>query len=119
MTTHWGFVLMPQPDAGRRKTVKTEPSPDSAVDFEKAAVAVDDVLDDREAEPGAAHLARARGVDPVKALGQPRQVLARDAVAAVAHRDRDKGARTPLGICRSARRGLGADGDLAFRRGRI
>ena len=46
---------------------------------------VEDVLDDRQAEPGAAHLARAGGVDPVKSLGQPWQVLARYALALIAH----------------------------------
>ena len=36
-------------------------------------MAVDDVLDDREAKAGAAHLARAGGVDSVEALGEARQ----------------------------------------------
>ena len=38
-----------------------------------------DVLDDREAEAGAAEVAAARLVDAVEALEEPRQVLARDA----------------------------------------
>src|SRR5262245_7110097 len=59
-----------------------------AVDGERAAVAVDDVLDDREPEPGAAECARAPGVDAVEALGEARQVLARDALALVGDRDR-------------------------------
>src|SRR5665213_990186 len=54
-----------------------------ALDLEQAAMMADDVLDDGEAEPGAAELARARGVDAVKALGEAGNVLARDAAAVV------------------------------------
>src|SRR5262249_41532936 len=52
---------------------------DRAVDVERAAMAVDDVLDDCKAEAGAAEFARTRGVDAIEPLGQARQVLARDA----------------------------------------
>src|SRR5260370_39027554 len=55
-----------------------------AVDVERAAVVANDMLDDGEAEPRAAQLARARGVDPVEALGQPRQMIAGDAFAVIA-----------------------------------
>ncbi len=48
----------------------------------------DDVLDDGQTEPGAAQRARARRVDAVEALGQPRQMLARDALPVVPDRDR-------------------------------
>ena len=65
-------------------TVKIEPIADRAGDLEPAAMAVEDVLDDREAEPGAAQFARAGGVDAVEALGQARQVLAGNALALVA-----------------------------------
>src|SRR5258708_11588414 len=58
-----------------------------ALDVEAAAVAVDDVLDDGEAQPGAAQLARAGGVDAVEALGESRQVACRTAVALVADGD--------------------------------
>src|SRR5690242_11906163 len=58
-----------------------------ALDVERTAMVADDMLDDGEAEPGAAQLARAGGIDAVEALGQPRQVLARDALAVVAHGD--------------------------------
>ena len=75
--------------------MKIEPWPELALDVEPAAMAVDDVLDDGEAEPGAAQLARAGGIDAVEALGQARQMLARDAVAVVAHRDGDAAARSP------------------------
>src|ERR1700730_18039126 len=61
---------------------------EGAVDIEKSAVAVEDVLDDREPEPGPAHFARARGVDAVEPLGQSRQVLAGDALALIPHGDR-------------------------------
>jgi len=62
-----------------------------ALHVEGAAVVADDVLDDGESEPRAAEIARARRVDPVEALGQARQLLARDPLAAVAHGDRDGG----------------------------
>src|SRR5258708_37402109 len=58
-----------------------------ALDVEAAAVAVDHVLDDGEAEAGAAQLARARGVDAVEALGEPRQMVGGNAVALVADGD--------------------------------
>ena len=54
-----------------------------AVDVELAAVTLHDVLDDRQPEPGAAGLARAAAVDAIEALGQPRQMDARDPWAAV------------------------------------
>jgi len=56
-----------------------------AFDIKKATMAIEDVLDDCEPEPGPAHFARTRGVDPVEALGQPRQVFACDTFPAVAH----------------------------------
>ena len=60
-----------------------------------AAVGLDDVLDDRQAEAGAAELARARLVDAVEALGQARQVLGRHADAGVARpRSRRSSARS-------------------------
>src|SRR5688572_31962102 len=52
------------------------------LDLQAAAVAVDHVLDDGEAEAGAAEIARARRVDAIDALGQPWKMLARDAFAA-------------------------------------
>jgi len=58
---------------------------EGALDVEKTAMAVEDVLDDREPEPGAAHFARPRGVDAVEPLGQSRQMLAGDALALVTH----------------------------------
>ena len=42
-------------------------------------MAVEDVLDDGEPEPGAALLAARGDVDAVEALGEPRQMLGRDA----------------------------------------
>ena len=52
-------------------------------------MAVDHVLDDGEAEAGAAELARAGIVDPVEALGEARQMRGGNAVALVADRDRE------------------------------
>src|SRR5579885_1739385 len=61
-----------------------------AVDVERATMVVDDVLDDGEAEAGAAQFARAPGIDAVEALGEPRQMLARDALAVIAHADGER-----------------------------
>ena len=53
-------------------------------------MAVEDVLDDGEAQAGASLLAACRHVDPVEALGQPRQVLrARCPGPSSRHRDDD------------------------------
>ena len=55
----------------------------------RAAVQLDEVLHDRQPEPGAAGIAGARLVDAVEALEDPRQILVRNARALVRHRDRD------------------------------
>jgi hypothetical protein len=68
-----------------------------ALDVDLAAVALHHVLDDRQAQPGAAGVARAAAVHAVEALGQPRHVLARDAEAGV-------GDRSPVRHCLRARR---------------
>src|SRR5438477_9369624 len=60
-----------------------------ALDAELAAVGHYQVLDDREPEPGAAELARARLVDAIEPLGDPRQIDRRNADARVDHVDRD------------------------------
>lgn len=52
-------------------------------------MAVEDVLDDGEAEARSALLAAGGGIDPVEPFGQARQVLGSDARALVAHRDLD------------------------------
>ena len=44
-------------------------------------MAAQDMLDDRQAQAGAAKLPRARRLDPKEALGQARQMLGRDALA--------------------------------------
>src|ERR1051325_1415768 len=61
-----------------------------AGDAEPAAVTENDMLDDGEAEAGAADLTAPPGIDPVEALGQPRDVLGGDAVALVGHAQRDQ-----------------------------
>ena len=76
-------------------------------------MAVDDVLDDREAKAGAAHLARAGGVDSVEALGEARQVLARNAVAPIAYRNRDRRRCRAVGLHPAGT--LGDHGDLGPR----
>ena len=69
-------------------TVKVLPTRRPRCRWQPAPVAADDVLDDGEAEAGAAEARAARRVDPVEALGQARQVLAGDALALVDDRDR-------------------------------
>src|SRR3546814_4532476 len=50
-------------------------------------MALDEVLDDGEAKPGATGRAAAAGIRAVEALGDAGQVLGRDAIALVANRD--------------------------------
>src|SRR3546814_5547316 len=47
----------------------------AAFDLEHAAVAIDDVLDDRESQAGAAEAARPPAVDAVEPLGEARDML--------------------------------------------
>src|SRR5690606_22781243 len=54
-------------------------------DLQAAAVAQQHVLDDGQAEAGAAGAGGAAGVDAVEALGEPRQVPGLDADAVVRH----------------------------------
>ena len=49
-----------------------------AADVERAAVTLDDMLHDREAQSSAAGSTAARGVHAIETLGDPRQVFARD-----------------------------------------
>ena len=79
-----------------------------AFNNEAATVAIDDVFDDGQSQPGAAHGARAARVDTVKAFGQARNYLKGDAVALVAHRDDDA---SPADVG-NARRRAGLNGDL-------
>src|SRR5690349_16929739 len=60
-----------------------------AFNGEIAFVSLDDVLDDRQAQTGAAEVARARLVDSIKTLGQARQVFFRNSGARVDHGDFD------------------------------
>src|SRR5260370_35154879 len=84
-----GSIRGSQPDGKARAFAE------GAGDVEPAAVAVQDVLDDREAETGAAQFPRSGVVDAAEALGPPRQVLAGDAVALVADRDPSQHGRGP------------------------
>src|SRR5687767_2646146 len=56
-----------------------------ALDLEPPAMAVQRVLDDRQAEPGAARLARAARIHSIEALGEPRQMLRGDSGTGIAH----------------------------------
>ena len=59
-----------------------------------------DMLDDREAQAGAAQLARARPVDPVEPLGEPRDIGRGNSFAGIGDRQFDP-SRAP---CPSHRR---------------
>ena len=56
---------------------------DFGLNVEPTVVAQQDVLGDGQAKTRSTGLARAALVDPIKALGQPRQVFGRDADASV------------------------------------
>ena len=58
-------------------------------DAQTAAVAVDDMLDDGQAQPGAANGAAAMGVDTVEALGQARDMQRVDPFALIDDIDND------------------------------
>src|SRR6476469_6672914 len=68
---------------------------DLAFEPQPSSVSLDDMLDDREAEPGAAERAAAARIDPVEALGDSRDMLGGDAVALVAHAEMDHVAFAP------------------------
>ena len=54
-----------------------------AVDGDAAVMGLHDVLDDGQPQAGAAQLAAASAIDAVEALEDARQVLGRDAAAAI------------------------------------
>src|SRR5450759_2787282 len=56
-----------------------------AFNFQLGTVALGYMLDDGQAQPGAAGVARAAAIDPVKTLGQARQMFWRNAGSAVLH----------------------------------
>src|SRR3546814_107501 len=84
---------------------------DLALDLQPRLVQLQDVLDDRQAQAGAAGLARAAGGHAVEAFGDPRQVRGGDAVAAVAHR-KDRAA---IGAARKDDRDIAAGRRVAHR----
>ena len=71
----------------RSSTSTRVPCPGWLRMVQQAVVAVDDVLDDGEAEAGALLLAARLRIDPVEALGQPRHMLGRDADTMVGDRE--------------------------------
>src|SRR6267378_1683774 len=95
-----------------QKNSEDRASPGRAFDLEKPAMMIYDMFDDGQAEPGAAQLARARGVNPVEPFGQSGQVLARDALAVIAHSYRYKWDRASITVVRKPQHGLGTDRDL-------
>ena len=78
----------PSPGASRRAwpkwQAKVEPTPGFAFDLQLRLMQVQHMLDDRQAQAGAAAVARAAGRNAVEALGEPGQVLGRNAEAGVA-----------------------------------
>src|SRR4051794_26075635 len=86
----FGSIRGSQPDG------KGRAFPEDAGDVEPAAMAVEDVLDDREAEAGPTQFARSGIVDAVETLGQAGQMLARDAVAVIGDRDPHHRGRRPV-----------------------
>src|SRR5690349_4171197 len=70
---------------GRKRDEEFRPLAGDAFDADLAAVRLHDVLHDRKPEPGAALLARAGLVDPIKTLEDPRPRLEWNAGTIVAH----------------------------------
>src|SRR6476620_7808271 len=60
-------------------------SPSLALDRELSAVAIEDVLDQRKPEAGATFGTALGHIDPIEALGEPRNVLGRNARTVVAY----------------------------------
>src|SRR5437868_1099603 len=75
-----------RPDLGKTGG-KGRPVLRHALNQQPAAVTGQDVLDQRQPEPGAALRAAVADIDPVEPLGEARQVLRRDAWAEIAHQD--------------------------------
>ena len=66
--------------------VKVAPTPGVALDAHAAAMPVEHMFDQSKTKAGAALGAAVGNVDPVKALGQPRQMFGRNARPVVANR---------------------------------
>src|SRR5215207_7878533 len=78
-----------QPSAGGKRDHERRAFADVAVDGDLAVHRFDEMLHDREAEPGAAVLPRASRIDPIEAFEEARQMLARDARSVVRDPDED------------------------------
>src|SRR4051812_30577489 len=72
---------------GRQQHVEGRAAAELAVEGDGAVHGLDQVLDDRESEAGAAAIARASGVYPIEALEDTGRVLGRDPRSAVLDRD--------------------------------
>src|ERR1700756_2173122 len=77
-----------------QKDGKGRAHPRCALQLEKSSMVIEDMLDDRQAEPGSAHLSRTGGVNAVEPLSQPRKVITRDPLATISHSNRDECGRT-------------------------
>src|SRR5687768_18480329 len=71
--------------SGRQEHADRRPAADGARRLDAAAVSIDEMADDREAEPGPPFGARAARVHAIEPLEDARQMLRRDADAGVAH----------------------------------
>src|SRR6185503_12812065 len=78
-----------------QKDGKRAAAPGRALDVHPSLMAIEDVLDDRETETGAAPLAAALDVDTVEPLGEPRDRLAWDAFTLVLDSDENLPAFAP------------------------
>src|SRR3546814_13580912 len=78
---------------------------DRAGDDEVAAMPLGDVLDDREAQPGAAERAAAARINAVEAFGKPGQMPGGETVAPIDDRQRDVDGITGSESSRDRRRG--------------
>src|SRR5690606_20722665 len=107
-------ILAARNDAARAEaTGEGAAATDLAGDVQPGLVQLQDVLDDGQAQAGAAGLAGAAAGDAIEAFGQPREVGCGDAVAAVLDRQRH-----PAGLAgREADRDAPAAGGVAHRIG--
>src|SRR5580658_7769071 len=72
---------------GREMAGEGAAAAEFALHLERSAVALQHVLDDREPEARPAGRARAAGIDPVEALGEPWDVLGRNPHSRIRHRE--------------------------------
>src|SRR5580693_7850398 len=72
---------------GGQMNRKGGPCSRRALDRQPAAMAVENVFDQRQAETGTALVAALADINPIKALGEARQMFRRDTRAVISHAD--------------------------------